>query len=66
MRHLIILGVHLISTALRLVRDGGVRAVVAEDDCGSALQHPFRVASHPSDEKHLQLVAQPKPNPPRM
>jgi hypothetical protein len=30
MRHLIILVVHLITTILRLVRPGGVRAVVAE------------------------------------
>ena len=30
MRHLIILIVHLITTVLRVVRPGGVRAVVAE------------------------------------
>ena len=30
MRHLIILMVHLITTLLRVVRPGGVRAVVAE------------------------------------
>jgi hypothetical protein len=30
MRHLIVLRVHLITTVLKLIRPGGVRAVVAE------------------------------------
>ena len=48
MIHLLILAVHLLATIAKLVRPGGVRAVVAES---LVLKHQLLISSRPSSRK---------------